>query len=228
MDNFLQRVYVGEIKTQCQFALNAVGNLNHALQQLNSEAQMEAAQRSFFHAEVFRQIHSFLTHASNVSRLFWPPVPKRKQNETELQHHARLASLDKVQRAISLRQLYRIEDTNVLKNRTLRDHLEHYDERLDDWRKTSVNRNIASDTIGPSNSIVGLAATDMMRWFDPTTKHFRFRGEEYSLQELATAVDLLLPESIRLEEELWNRQIRQAQQVVYGLPPQRQKKLTDS
>lgn len=210
MDSFLQRVYVGEIKTQCQFALNAVSSLNHALQQLHTSVQMEIAQRSFFHAEVFRQIHSFLTHASNVSRLFWPPVPKQRQNETETEYQTRIAPLDKVQRAISLRTLYGLDENSCLKNRTLRDHLEHYDERLDDWRGRSVNRNIASDTIGPRNSIVGLADTDMMRWFDPSTNHFRFRGEEYDLQELASAIDRLLPESVRLEEELWKRQVNRA------------------
>lgn len=207
MDAFLQRVYVGEIKSQCQFALNAVGGLNRALQQLGAGVQMEQAQRNFFHAEVFRQIHSFLTHTSNVSRLFWPPVPKRRDAESEAEYHARIQPLDKVQRSMSLRQLYGIDDTHCLRNRTLRDHLEHYDERLDHWRQTSTNRNIASDTIGPRNSIVGLAATDMMRWFDPSTNAFLFRGEEYNLQELATAVDVLLPLSVRLESELWERQV---------------------
>jgi hypothetical protein len=207
MDLFLQRVYVGEIKTQCQFAINAVGALNHALRQLGSFRPDGQAERQFFHAEVFRQTHSFLTHASNVSRLFWPPVPKQRSSEADAAYQARIGSLDKVQRASCLRDLYKLEDDNCLRNRTLRDHLEHYDERLDHWRQTSEHRNIASDTIGPPNSIIGLTATDLMRWFDPSSNSFRFRGEEYNLQELATAIDRLLPMSVQLEEELWARQI---------------------
>lgn len=70
-----------------------------------------------------------------------------------------------------------------------------------------MHRNIVSDTIGPPNAIVGPAETDMMRWFDPTTNSFRFRGEVYNLQELASAIDSLLPLSIRLEDELWQQQI---------------------
>lgn len=210
MDLFLQRVYVGEIKTQCRFAINAVEALNHALQRLGSCRPDVQTERQFFHAEVFRQTHSFLTHASNVSRLFWPPVPKQRDSETEAAYQSRIGRLDKIQRASCLRNLYKLEDDNCLRNRTLRDHLEHYDERLDHWRQTSENRNIVSDTIGSLNSIVGLAATDLMRWFDPSSNSFRFRGEEYNLQELATAIDRLLPLSVQLEEELWARQIPKA------------------
>ena len=210
MDTFFQRVYVGEIKSQCQFALNAIGSLNSALQQLGSGYIPDPARRMLFHAEVFRQIHSFLTHASNISRLFWPPVPKQNQSESVDDYQVRIGQIDKVQRAVSLRELYTIDEHHCLRSRKLRDHLEHYDERLDHWRKTSTNRNIASDTIGPRNAIVGLADTDMMRWFDPSTNSFRFRGEEYDLQDLATAVERLLPQSIQLEVVLWERQIGQA------------------
>lgn len=152
MDAFLQGVYVTEIKSQCEFALNAAGQLNQALQRMHGD-NSTVDSRKFFHREVFRQIHSFLTHASNVSRLLWPPVPAKKQTETEEVYRARLSAIDKVQRAEILRGLYKIQDVSPLKNRALRDHLEHFDERLDEWRRTSANRNIANDLIGPKNMI---------------------------------------------------------------------------
>lgn len=211
MDLFFQHVYVGEVRTQCQFAINALGALNQALHRLNKDQAGGEAERRFFHAEVFRQTHSFLTHASNVSRLFWPPVPKQRDSESDTEYQTRIERLDKVQRATCLRNLYQLNDDNCLSNRTLRDHLEHYDERLDHWRQTSAHHNIVSDTIGSPNSIVGLADADMMRWFDPSSNSFRFRGEVFNLQELATAIDRLLPISIGLEEELWRRQVAEAQ-----------------
>ena len=209
MDTFLQRVYVGEIKTQCEFALSAASHLTHALQNLNTDSH-PPERRQFFHREVFRQIHSFLTHTSNVSRLFWPPVPAQRRNETDAAYASRLSNFDRVQRAEKLRALYEIEDTSPLRNRALRDHLEHFDERLDEWRRTSTHRNIANDLIGPKNMIVGLADTDMMRWFDPSDRLFRFRGEEYDLQGLASQIDRLLPLSKHLEEHLWNAQTGRA------------------
>lgn len=211
MDNFVKRVYVSEIKKQCQYALSAIHHLNHSLQQINNHnpnANSELYWHS--HSEVFRQVHSFLTHASNVSRMFWPPTPKRKERETEANYQLRLSKNDKVARAIALKKEYQLDDDNPLKDRKLRDHLEHFDERLDHWRNTSINRIIVSDIIGPPNAIAGPAATDMMRWFDPSRNVFTFRGEEYDLQLIATAIDQLLPKSVQLEDHLWNKQIGRA------------------
>ena len=209
MDDFLKGVYVSEVKKQCEFGLAAVKYLNHALQQVNNR-ELARDESQFYYSEVFRQIHSLLTHASNVSRMFWPPSPKQKKNETDQDYENRLLKIDKVVRGRVLKVEYGLDDSNPLKNRTLRDNLEHYDERLDHWRNNSVNRNIVSDTIGPPNAIVGLAETDMMRWFDPTRNVFKFRGEEYDLQGIAASIDQLLPISRKLEEDLWNRRVNRA------------------
>jgi hypothetical protein len=209
MDDFLKGVYVSEVKKQCEFGLAAVKYLNHALQQVNNR-ELAREESQFYHSEVFRQIHSLLTHASNVSRMFWPPSPKQKKNETAQDYENRLQKIDKVARGRVLKVEYGLDDSNPLKNRTLRDHLEHYDERLDHWRNNSVNRNIVSDTIGPPNAIIGPAETDMMRWFDPTRNVFKFRGEEYDLQSIAASIDQLLPISRKLEEDLWDRRVNRA------------------
>ena len=200
MDGFLQQVYVAEIKSQSRFALNAVGALNQALQGVR-EFTGDWNKHHFFQAEVFRQTHSFLTHASNISRLFWPPKPRKKKGESPDAFAKRLAFT--IDRGTCLRALFELDESSPLKSRVLRDHLEHYDERLDHWSSTSERRNIASDTIGPPNAIVGLDPSDTMRWFDPTANAFRFRGEEYALQPLATAVNQVLPRAEALEESWW-------------------------
>jgi hypothetical protein len=48
----------------------------------------------------------------------------------------------------------------------------------------------------------------MMRWFDPTNKTFLFRGETFNLQDIATALEELLPIFAAKERELWQRQTR--------------------
>ncbi len=207
MDTFEKRVYVGEIKKQCEFSLAAIQYLNNALQQLNNR-EIKSEERNFFHSEVFRQMHSLLTHASNVSRMFWPPMPKQRKNETDEDFEKRLVSIDKVVRGRVLKTEFEIDDSNPLKNRALRDHLEHYDERLDHWRNNSTYKNIVSDTIGPPNAIVGPEATDMMRWFDPTRNVFMFRGEEYDIQSIATATDNILSIALGLEKKLWDQQCK--------------------
>lgn len=58
-----------------------------------------------------------LSHASSVSRYFWPT---RRDNYTQ-------------SRAIKLRDAFEVSDTNPLKDRHLRNAIEHFDERLDDF-----------------------------------------------------------------------------------------------
>lgn len=200
MDNFLKRVYVMEVKSQATFATHAIMDLNESLKNLGD---VHGNRR--IHSEVFRQTHSFLTHASNVSRLFWPPRLNKKKDEPTEDYEKRSAFTKA--RGKALRELFAINEQSPLKNRDLRDHLEHYDERLDHWSNTSQNRNICSDTIGPPNAISGIAPTDTMRWFDPTTNSFLFRGEKYELQALVTEVTSLPGKADVIEKDLWDQKI---------------------
>ena len=202
MDLFSQSVYASEIAKQCQFAASAIGQLNHALKSLHENPSEQPDRRHFFHNEVFRSIHSFLTHTSNISRLLWPAVPTRGKGESDDAYEVRLSSKLAITRARALRATFCLPDEHVLKSRRLRDLLEHFDEKLDEWRTTSVHRNIVNDFIGPKNGIVGIAETDMMRWFDPSTKSFTFRGETFDLQAFATATSQLLPIATKAEEQL--------------------------
>lgn len=204
MDEFAKTIFVGELQKQCQFALNAVGQMNFCLKQLSSQG-LAQEKRSYLHSEVFRGIHSFLTHASNVSKILWPGLPRQEKNESAAHYKQRIISLKKVQRAFELRAELGLPEKHALRSRKLRDHLEHFDERIDDWEENSQNKNFVQDTIGPENAVVGIAKTDMMRWFNPRNSTFLFRGETFSLQDIATALEKLLPILVAKEVELWQR-----------------------
>jgi len=110
----------------------------------------------------------------------------------------------RVERANELRAAVQLPDNgHPLKSRRIRDHLEHFDERLDHWVQTSAHRNFAQDNIGPWGSIAGIAETDVMRWYDPPTQGFIFRGESLDVQELVTAIDQLLPLTRTMSEQYW-------------------------
>ena len=202
MDNHLKRVYLQEVGTQCDFALRAVVHVNHALHvlELRKSGQVDTQAA---HQEVFRNLHSLFTHASNISRLLWPPRPPRKRGESNEAYQARRDRT--VARGQTLRELLEIGNgEHPLKGRTLRDHLQHFDERLDDWTVTSRNVNIMQDYIGPPGSVVvGLDDSDRMRGFDPGSANLTFRGETYNVQTLVTAIDALKPIAERKEKELW-------------------------
>jgi hypothetical protein len=185
MNAHLRSVYLRELARQCEFALFAIGRLNAALQSLG-QPNSQAAQ-----TEVFRSLHSFLAHASNASRILWPPSARRRKGESDGIFKMRRARTE--ERGRTLRNTVGLDDGTPLKDRTLRDHLEHFDERIAEWDETSERKNYVQDTIGPPNAIVGIDPGDAMRWYDPTTNHYLFRGERFDMQALASAIDRLKP-----------------------------------
>jgi len=68
-------------------------------------------------ANIYAAIRFALHLAGSVSRVFWPP-----RNKTRGEH---------------MRQLLGLPDNHGLKDRRLRDHIEHMDERLDTWTAQS-------------------------------------------------------------------------------------------
>lgn len=91
----------------------------------------------------------------------------------------------------SLRESLGVEDDGPLASTDLRNHLDHYDERLDRWYQTSQHHNYVDFNIGVT--IAGVEQTDMFRNFDPTTGEVTFWGERYSMPRLYKALTDLLP-----------------------------------
>ena len=165
MDKHLESIYLG----QAQLEFNACFT---ALDAFNSAISGATEDDPFVHAMTF--VH----RAAAASRIFWPPGGRRgnSQRSKDRGDHL-LASLD-------------INDNHPIKSRTLRDHFEHFDERLDEWAEVSQNRNIVGRLLG-SRSLIGgdgIADTDIILHYDPTTKIFAFRGEKFDLQELASGI----------------------------------------
>ena len=124
MDEYERQVYFSEVAAQCRFALNAARCLENVLPRLT------AAQRArnhllarLLHDEVFRSIHSFLGHASNISRLLWTSLPRRRRDEGEVVYNTRCAQVPRVKRARELRKELALPEEHLLKNRALRAHL---------------------------------------------------------------------------------------------------------
>jgi len=194
MDEYVQKIYLLEAATQCQFAANAVHALNNLLPKWEEATHNGNADvQTTLHHEIFRTIHSLMTHASNVSKLFWPATPQRRSNESDTDFHSRCATMPKIARATELRNLLGLpEDGHALKSRKLRDHLEHFDERLDHWQTNSAKKNYFHDSIGSREHLAGFEDVDIMRWFDPAKKRMLFRGESFDIQELVNGISDVL------------------------------------
>ncbi len=167
MDDFLAKIYLKQAQQECERCFNSITMMN-----ANIQRKLEG--------DFFQHALDLIHHAAAVSRIFWPPGGKNKQN-TKRSHS----------RGQALREILQLPNGHAVQNRSLRDHFEHFDERLDDWAESSKHRNIVHHLFGPRSAIGGGAIqdSDIIHHFDPETKIFGFRGEHYNIQELATGLD---------------------------------------
>jgi hypothetical protein len=129
--------------------------------------------------EFWASIQNALSAAANIAKSLWGQGGKLAQEREPL------------------RQSLGISDSSPLSSTDLRNHLEHYDERLDRWYRTSQRRNHADYLIGPASMIAGTEATDIFRHFDPSTGDVIFWIENYSIPPLGRALAELLPTATR-------------------------------
>lgn len=178
MEPFFERQYLMEADRQCRHALRAISAVNSALDgPLDAEAL-------FFH------LHAFLVHVAAVSRLFWPGSSRR--SDTGVRAKAR---------GEDLRRRLKLKEQHPVASRDLRNHLEHYDERVDSWVQESTHHNLSTDSVGPISVFSGptMSARDVLRHYDRDARAFVFRGEEFPLQPI---VDGLLDMRERIAQRV--------------------------
>ncbi len=166
-------VYLSECARQCWDALACVEAMNATV-----------------HEDIpafFRSAQAFLNHCAAISRLFWPPGEQDPLKDRRAKKRGR-----------ALRDTLALPDSHVLHGRTLRNHLEHFDSRLDDWAEESQGHNLVDQFIGPSRFLTSSAFNekDCLRHYDPDAKVYTFRGDQYDIQALAVGVQELLELSV--------------------------------
>lgn len=121
-------------------------------------------------------VQSFLTAAANISKTLWGSGGRLAQARE------------------GLRKSLGVPEDSPLASTDLRNHLEHFDERLDRWYATSDSHNFVDFAIGPKGrTVVGPDETDMFRQFDPETAEIVFWGEVHPLIPIRDAIVELLP-----------------------------------
>lgn len=110
--------------------------------------------------EIFLYLHHFLSHAAMVDKILTPP--KGTDREKILSGHINLSGID------------------LKPFRKLRNHLEHFDERLDKWISefhghAFFDMNLITET-------KGFPQTAFLRALD--AHHYKFQGEDYNLDQL--------------------------------------------
>lgn len=165
---------IGEIQRNCDLAL-----LSHkdTLKYLGSikPGDKETLDRFWL------SIESFLITVANISKILWPSPPIGSELPTEVSS-----------RREALRALLSVDDSSLLKQKKFRNHFEHYDFRIEKYAKDYENTTIVDSNIGPIDSVVSGRNSVIMRHFDTDKFVLRFRDEEYSINQVVTAVHELL------------------------------------
>lgn len=126
--------------------------------------------------EYWAAVQALLGAAGNVSKLLWPPgrsdlgaVPGRGEQ---------------------VRQLLAIPNDSPLRDRTARDHAEHFDERLERWASRTVRRDFVDMSAGPIERVAsqGIEVGDIMRFLDIDRRKLYFAGEVFELNPLRAAL----------------------------------------
>lgn len=121
----------------------------------------------------FSSIHSFLTHCANVGKLLWS-TEIRTETGQDLATHLGTTGL------------------SLLKDRSFRNDLDHYDERLVCWIKAEYpkhengdadRRPISDLTIGDKDLKGGRNALHL-RHYDPHTKNYTYGDRNLDLEAL--------------------------------------------
>jgi hypothetical protein len=177
--DFEDLIYFQEVKTQCNCVLFALEQFNKRIEEIHQPHKFDGPKTP--NSEVFRALHSFLTHTANISRLLFPSRKKDRYAQ---------------QRGKKLRDALSVDDSSPIADRSLRDHLEHYDERLDQWAQTAQGRtkSIATDNIHLKGMGPNVAPDSTLRTYLTDSREFYFMGHIYEIVPLVREVRRILDE----------------------------------
>jgi len=106
------------VRFNCEAALKSVENVASFIQ-MSNESKGNYEMTGELQNEILDNIQNILTYAAALSRYFWP-----SRNGKEEIH---------LKRGQVLRDMFKVDDNSPLKNRKLRNQLEHLDENLDQY-----------------------------------------------------------------------------------------------
>lgn len=170
MDLMLLRTFQRQVEFQLKALLTAHSRLMAALAYDGDDwlAAMD---------EIWFSLENLLSAAANASKALWGSNPGMQAARQPL------------------RDSLSVTDDSPLSNRRMRNHFEHYDERVEKWWKESTTHSRIDRIIGPLGSIgiSGLTPLDMFRHLDPSTMDVTFWGDTFSIADLVDEASRLLP-----------------------------------
>lgn len=126
--------------------------------------------------EIVSSIHEALSHAASLSRFFWPArsrgvAPSRGEN---------------------LRRSFEVDQGSPLFDRELRNALEHFDERLDEYLLWNEAGHFFPDARVDSHELADEMIGHIFKLVDPTHQIFVVLGQKFYFQPIRREVERIL------------------------------------
>jgi hypothetical protein len=166
---FVAQAFLGEIEIEARYCVAAATEVEHALASRDVD-------------ETFRALHSLLAHAAMISKLLWPPKVRSAPKAARMRKRA-----EHLLQALSLPD----DVCEILQSRTLRNHIEHFSERLDDWAALGP-QGLMDRNIGPQSAFVGFGTSVKLRHYDPDTRTYYFGDEPFGIERIVQAARTLM------------------------------------
>jgi tryptophanyl-tRNA synthetase len=174
-------VYLEQIETYASKALSAIQRFSALNNKMSADLESSAMPEIKVN-HLFDELDLFVSNTAMVSKTLWPlsRTPfARKRGET-------------------LRKILKVSDSSPIRSRSLRDSIEHFDERLDNWTQHQTsNGSLAQYVMGPNLTQMfggGIPLSSIFSGLDTQTGTYVLMGEEYVIQPMVNGVMELLNE----------------------------------
>jgi len=167
--------YIHSMQFNCQSAVRSIARINSAFEKLPASPALEDIETLPSKA-ILNELQNIIVQGAALSRYFWPV---RKGHE---------------ERAVCLRQAFSIDESSALFDRSLRNAIEHFDERLDKYLSAGLVGYVLPEFVGPKPKDDGVPGHFFRAYFVDVAV-FRLLDEEFLIGPLAE-------EMLRLHERL--------------------------
>jgi len=154
------RVFQRHVRDQCQYVLFSIAPINAGLKSGGDKDALWIA------------VQMFVTGAGNVSKALWGCGNQAQRAKAYVERQ-------------DLRDSLQVNDSSPLRDLAMRNHFEHFDERIEKWWEEDSTHNMLDRSVFPPHMVQGLPSNWWFRVIDPSSMKITFWDDEFSIQPIA-------------------------------------------
>lgn len=165
MNNLGNLAYLLQIHQQCEFAIFSYGKMNKVLK---DTYPINGAQFWYY-------AHSMLSSAANISKFLW----KSGLNDKYLEEKK------------EIRKLLGVSNDSPLKNKKVRNCIEHFDEKLLSWAKKIKDDEVFTDACVGTEDSYNSYSFIPFRYYASDIQTIYFKKEHFKINEMLTEIVMI-------------------------------------